>query len=128
MQSTILKYGQKVSAFLIVFTLLVNWKVFSMIGMAGLSLENNLLIIIWIILLISSAIGLYLKKSWGFVSFYPAVLLTTIGFSIPLVPFVTSFFIFELRPWVMIAINLSFLFFVFWIHWMKSKRCMNGSG
>ena len=65
---------------------------FSIIGAAGLTLANNLLIVIWIILLFTSAIGLYLKINWGFFFFYPGVLLTTIGFSIPLIPFVISVF------------------------------------
>ncbi|PWS56504.1 hypothetical protein DK924_07155 [Pseudoalteromonas sp. meg-B1] len=51
MQDLVYKYGQRVISFLIVFTLLVNWEMFSIIGAAGLTLANNLLIIIWIILL-----------------------------------------------------------------------------
>ena len=119
MQNLVYKYGQRVISFLIVITLLVNWEMFSIIGAAGLTLANNLLIIIWIILLFTSAIGLYLKKNWGFFFFYPGVLLTTIGFSIPLIPFVISVFAFELRPWIMIGINSMLLMFALWTHWLK---------
>lgn len=57
MQDLVYKYGQRVISFLIVITLLVNWEMFSIIGAAGLTLANNLLIIIWIILLFTSAKG-----------------------------------------------------------------------
>ncbi|ODS14287.1 hypothetical protein [Pseudoalteromonas tetraodonis] len=116
MQDLVYKYGQRVISFLIVITLLVNWEMFSIIGAAGLTLANNLLIVIWIILLFTSAIGLYLKTNWGFFFFYPGVLLTTIAFSIPLIPFVISVFAFELRPWIMIGINSMLLMFALWTH------------
>ena len=56
MQDLVYKYGQRVISFLIVITLLVNWEMFSIIGAAGLTLANNLLIIIWIILLFTFAV------------------------------------------------------------------------
>ena len=56
MQDLVYKYGQRVISFLIVITLLVNWEMYSIIGTVRLTLANNLLIIIWIILLFTFAV------------------------------------------------------------------------
>ncbi len=56
MQDLVYKYGQRVISFLIVITLLVNWEMYSIIGAVRLTLANNLLIIIWIILLFTFAV------------------------------------------------------------------------
>ena len=56
MQGLVYKYGQRVISFLIVITLLVNWEMYSIIGAVRLTLANNLLIIIWIILLFTFAV------------------------------------------------------------------------
>lgn len=125
MQESLYKYGQKAISFLIVLTLLVNWQILSMIGSFGLTLANNLLIIVWVILLFISAVGLYKKQSWGFFFLYPSIILTTIGFSISIIPFVTSIFPTELRPWIMIANNSMLLIISIGIHWGKSKRPMS---
>ena len=56
MQDLVYKYGQRLISFLIVITLLVNWEMYSIIGAVRLTLANNLLIIIWIILLFTFAV------------------------------------------------------------------------
>jgi len=124
MQDSLCKYGQKAISFLIVFTLLVNWQILSMVGSFGLTIANNLLIIVWEILLFISAVGLYKKQNWGFFFLYPSIILTTIGFSISIIPFVTSIFPMVLRPWIMIANNSVLLIISIWVHWEKSKRPM----
>ena len=119
------QYGHKVISFIIIFAMLSNWEMFFSMRLPGLTLENYLLITVWVTLLLISAIGLYLHKNWGFLFFYPAILLTTIGFSISILPFVTSIFPMEMRPWVMIAINSFFLLVAIWLHRGKSKRPIN---
>ena len=114
-------HGLKIVAYLIIMTLLAHWEIFTLIGTVGLSLMYNLLIIGLLIMLLASAIGLYLKKTWGFIVFYPSVLLTTIGFSLSLIPFITSLFPFEARPWIMISLNSIVLLFVIWRHIMHSQ-------
>ncbi|MEA1891871.1 MAG: hypothetical protein U9N33_04075 [Campylobacterota bacterium] len=125
MQDSLCKYGQRVIAFLIIITLIVNWRMFLIIGDFGLTFTNNLPIIAWAILLFVTAVGLFLKQTWGLFCYYPAALLTTVGFSIPMVPFVTDLFPLEIRPWVMIGINSIMLIIVIWIHWAKSKHFTN---
>ncbi|MEA1914638.1 MAG: hypothetical protein U9N30_04895 [Campylobacterota bacterium] len=125
MQDSLCKYGQRVIAFLIIITLIMNWRMFSIIGGFGLTFTNNLLIIAWAILLFVAAVGLFLKRTWGLFFYYPAAFLTTVGFSIPMVPFVTDLFPSEISPWVMIGINSIMLIIVIWIHWAKSKHFTN---
>jgi len=125
MKYLIYKYGERVISFFIIFALLSNWEIFFSMRLPGLTPVNYLLITVWVTLLLISAIGLYLHKNWGLFFFYPAILLTTIGFSISILPFVTSIFPMEMRPWIMIAINSFFLLVAIWLHWKKSKSSMN---
>ena len=125
MKYLIYKYGEKVISFFIIFALLSHWEVFFSMRLPGLTPVNYLLITAWVTLLLISAIGLYLHKTWGFFFFYPAILLTTIGFSISIIPFVTSIFPMAMRPWIVITINSIFLLIAIWTHWTKSKRPMS---
>lgn len=114
-------HGLKIVACLIIMTLLVDWEIFTLIRTVALSLVHNLLIIGLLIMLLASSIGLYLKKTWGFIIFYSSALLATIGFSVSLIPFITSLFPFEARPWIMISLNSIVLLFVIWRHLMHSQ-------
>lgn len=121
MKYLLCKYGEKTIAFLIILTLLVNWEILAIVGSDGSTIVDNVLLIVWIILLFTSAVGLYKKQSWGFVFFYPAIILTTIGFSICIIPFGLSIVPMELRPWVMMTINSIVLLVTIWMQLAKSK-------
>ncbi|MCL1123778.1 hypothetical protein [Shewanella surugensis] len=111
--------GHRVIASLIIITLMANGRMFSFIG--GVSFSNNLFPILfniaWSLLLLATAVGLFLKRHWGHLLFYPAVLLTTLGFGISLVPFVPSLFPLAISFWVTLGINSVMLLIVIRLHW-----------
>ncbi len=125
MRDLLCECGQKVIASLIIITLIINWRMFSIILDVGLTFKNNLLIVVWVVLLFVAAIGLFLRRTWGLFCFYPAVFLSTIGFSISLLPFAPNLFPLAIRPWAMVGINSVLLLIVIWIHWEKSRGSTN---
>jgi len=114
---------------LIILTSIVHWKSFFIsISMFGTSPGVASLGLLLLALAILSALGLVAYKGWGFPAFYCFALLSTIGFSIPLIPFVSSWLPLSARPWVMIAINLILLLIMIAAHseWRKSHAGREG--
>ncbi|GAA5444565.1 hypothetical protein Misp06_02752 [Microbulbifer sp. NBRC 101763] len=114
---------------LVILTSIVHWKSFFIsISMFGTSPGVASLGLLLLALAIFSAVGLLAYKGWGFLVFYCFALLATIGFSIPLIPFVASWFPLAVRPWVMIAINIFILIAILAAHseWRKSRAAGEG--
>lgn len=114
---------------LIILTSIVHWKSFFIsISMFGASPGVASLGLLLLALAILSAIGLVAYRGWGFLAFYCFVLLATIGFSIPLIPFVASWLPLAAGPWVMIAINLVILLIMIAAHSERRKSRAGSEG
>lgn len=116
-----LAIGCRIAVLPIIFALVQQWKTFIIFFHIdtgfGFTIFTLIVIAIFTLLNLITAIGLALVKQWGLILSYFTIPLSTIFFGAAYVPFVTN-------PVAIITTNLIVLFYIIFLHtrWRKHKR------
>jgi len=93
-------------ALLLVLVLVERWELVSAVTAGYAAATLFMVSALWLALMFASIVGLLWDQRWGAWSLIALVPVSTILHSVPLVPFVTAAFPLEMRPFVMIAMNI----------------------
>jgi hypothetical protein len=117
--------GCKVIAFLMLLTVVLNWRVINLWHIHSLPIGWYLMIILNTLLFFMTntlaAIGLFWMKKWGFGLSYFAIVFSTLFFSTAYVPFITHLFSHN-RSYVLIVINLSVMIVLGALQYLSRRK------
>ena len=115
----------KVIATLFVIAIITHWRIALVFFSPALSEFYLFLAIIafaFFVLNISTAIGLYRYKIWGFIVAYVTIVVNTIFLSICYIPIVAELFSLATRMYAVIISNLVILGILIYLHIQLTKR------
>lgn len=114
LKSKVIVYGQKIISILLILCFIIHWQIFPSIF--AVDLTYQIVVLTWLFLSLSTAIGLWLNKVWGFWFLYPYLIYTPIALGMPVIPLFTNLFPIAARIWILIATNMAMLVFGIWLH------------
>lgn len=117
----------RVMALLILVTVIVHWDIFLVffhyplpIGWYALMAIMGL---IFIVINIVSAVGLFWEKPWGFTTSYLAIVFSTLFFSACYIPYLTRLFPAQDRTYAMMLVNVIFIIIIASLQYLaRSKK------
>lgn len=125
-----IQIGCKFISILIVLTLILNWRNVAVPLQQALqqpsvnawALFVGTMGVLFLLLNVVAALGMYLTKWWGFVGAYVAILFSSLFFSTSYVPFVGELLPEQARFASLAVINLLVIAYVIYLNWSYPRK------
>ena len=123
-------FGCRFVSFLMVLILVVHWKILAIpfqLMFHQPAISNGWLVyfivtsMLFVILNLMAAVGLYFLRKWSFNVSYLAIIFSTYPIGISYVPFLSKFLLPQAPPILMILINLIIFSYVIYLHVLCRK-------